>query len=46
MKSLHKFLFGFFIASSMVFLPACDNDGPIEEAGEEVEDAVEDATDS
>lgn len=44
MKHFKKYLFGFFIVSSMVFLPACDNDGPAEEAGEAVDEAVEDVT--
>ncbi len=30
----------------MIPLSACDNDGPLEDAGEEIDDAVEDAGDA
>lgn len=30
----------------MVTLPACENDGPLEEAGEEVEEGVEETGDA
>lgn len=34
------------LASALIIpLSACDNDGPLEDAGEEIEDTVEDAGD-
>lgn len=52
MKSLNKRPFAgtltlgaFFVAAAMG-LPACEEQGPLEEAGEEVDDAMDDAADS
>ena len=33
------------LGGTSLTLTACDNDGPLEEAGEEIDDAVDDATD-
>ena len=34
------------VSALMIILPACDNQGPVEEAGEEVDDAVDDMGDA
>lgn len=35
-----------FLSAIMVTLPACERDGPMEEAGEQVDDSIEDAGDA
>lgn len=46
MQILRKMFFFMFILTGLVTLQACDtNDGPLEEAAEDVEDAVEEAGD-
>ena len=34
------------LSTLVIMLPACEEQGPLEEAGEEIDDAVEDAGDS
>lgn len=34
------------VCGMMITLPACDNDGPLEDAGEEIDDTVDDAGDA
>ncbi len=34
------------VSALMIILPACDNQGPAEEAGEEMDDAVDDLGDA
>jgi len=45
MKDLTRILSALFVGSALFFLTACDNDSELEEAGEEIGDAVEEATD-
>lgn len=43
---LYRTIAAALLASALIIpLAACDNDGPLEDAAEEVEDAVEDAGD-
>lgn len=35
-----------FVSALMITLPACEKQGPLEEAGEEVDDKIEDAGDA
>jgi hypothetical protein len=46
MQILRKMFFFMFLVSGMVTLQACDNDGPIENAGEAIDEAAEDAGDA
>ena len=46
MQILRKMFFSSMLLTGLFTLQACDNDGPIENAAEEVEDAVEDAGDA
>jgi hypothetical protein len=44
MQTLRKMSFFMFLLAGMFSLQACDNDnGPLEEAGENIDEAVEDA---
>ena len=43
-ETLKALLIGLFLASSAMFLSACD-EGPLEEAGEEIDDAIDDVED-
>jgi len=36
----------FFVTALLITLPACDDQGPMEEAGEEMDDTVDEAGDS
>lgn len=44
-KMLHLLTLMACFSFGMTALPGCDDDDPIEEAGEEVEDELDDATD-
>lgn len=46
-SSTSKTIAAALLASALMFpLTGCDRDGPLEDAGEEIEDAVEDAGDA
>lgn len=47
MKLSETIVAALFVSSLMITLPACDNNqGPLEEAGEKMDDTVEDAGDA
>jgi hypothetical protein len=47
MQSIRKLFFFMFLLTGMVSLQACDsNDGPLEDAAENVDDAIDDAGDA
>lgn len=43
MQHMRKVLFFMFLLPGMLTLQACDNDGPVENAGEAIDEAAEDA---
>jgi hypothetical protein len=45
-KGLTRILLLMFTFASAGFLVACDNDGPVEDAGEQIDNAVDDAADA
>ena len=45
MTNFRKLFFFMALLTGMFSLQACDDDGPLEEAGEEIDDAVEDIAD-
>ena len=45
-RILAKILLMTFALSSVVFITACDNQGPAEEAGEAIDESVEEAGDA
>ena len=44
-KWLQILLFGVALAAAPLVLPACEDDGDLEDAAEEVDDAIDDAED-
>ena len=44
MKLFKIFVFGFLLAVTPLALTACEDQGPLEEAGEEIDDEIDDAT--
>ena len=46
LRALTNFMSGLLLATSACALSACNDDGPFEEAGEKVDDAIDDAGDA